>query len=297
MSKKTIEEKKSDLYAQALKRINKPKGVSVYDAVIERVHSASFKHGNYETIIRDFSSSESESESQSESHLSSSSSVLSSEIGKDIKDLEIESEYLAEQVDNIWEAITSINLTLTSGGFVLSSGVITSGLIGIGAVNSGNISSGAIDMIAGPGIGITISDANSFTFTNLSGAGGGGGSTSQLTNSFIANDYISGSLAVMFSSSGTITTYNPAASNVCAIGIAESNTLSGQMAPVIYYGEYTSTIFNFSGYVGQKLWAASGGNISVFPSPLSGNAQQGIGSVASKSGIFINIEDRIVVAN
>jgi hypothetical protein len=179
----------------------------------------------------------------------------------------------------------------------LTSGSIASGAI-IGAAGSGfrNIASGTIgtfDISQGAILSGNIGSGQIGQYSLASGIG------SQISNLYTASTNISSSLVVMFDSSGNITPYSPIMTDNIplnyAIGITASNASSGQSVQVIYYGQYSSTSFDFSGYIRQKVWAASGGNASVFPPSLSGNAQQGIGIAIGQFELLINIENNIVI--
>jgi hypothetical protein len=197
---------------------------------------------------------------------------------------------------------------IASGG--VQSGNIASGQIGSfhlasGSVTSGRIASGSINQF-GPGSGTIasghISSGNVITY-----------SRNTYEDTFIANETISGLVAVAFGSGGTsIVRAQPGSGlRMPAIGISVTNVLSGALCPVVIIGKvmvswsggiagsgvygicrtaYVGSgglILNSSGYV---TGASSGGGPAQ--TDTSGRCVQRVGQFIS-GGLFVQIDPQL----
>jgi hypothetical protein len=108
-------------------------------------------------------------------------------------------------------------------------------------------------------------------------------------NSFLTAEPISGGRAVSFTKSGTLQIAMAGVSGrMPTFGVVIDNTASGTSAQVYNRGRIDSTLFNFSGYLGQPIWVGMSGELITSGAPsLSGNIQQTIGIATTVSGMFL----------
>ena len=210
-----------------------------------------------------------------------------------------------------------ITATLGSGSVV--SGNIASGQIGInhigsGAVRSGHISSGSIgtNHIAIGGV-LSGNIASGQIGTNHL-ASGATITRSQFTGPFVSGtswtmlteEIISGTRAVSVSQSGRLRVAMASVSGrMPAIGIVVDGILSGIQANVFTQGVFqvTSGMANYSGYLGQPLYAGRSGQIVTTSGDFnsggfaSGDIYQRIGVPFNSGGVVINMSEAFKLAS
>lgn len=111
----------------------------------------------------------------------------------------------------------------------------------------------------------------------------------KVENTFLTAEAISGGRAVNISQSGKVQASMASVSGrMPSFGVVIDNVLSGLAATVYTRGRVTSTQFNFSGYIGQRVWAGTSGELVVSGVPSqSGNIQECLGFVTSQSGMMV----------
>jgi len=113
---------------------------------------------------------------------------------------------------------------------------------------------------------------------------------------------ISGAVAVALNQSGqAIIAMAAVSGRMPAVGItvAGVNTLSGQSIAVVQMGganQYSTTVANYSGYIGKRVWVGRSGQITTISGTFSsggfasGDFGQSIGIIANSGAIWYNVD-------
>ena len=176
--------------------------------------------------------------------------------------------------------------------FFIGSGQVVSGKIGNAAVVSGSIASGSIGHFHVASGAITsgqLGVAGTPTGTNFLrddfnwATPAANNAEILIDSTFITAELISGGRAVALNTSGRLQIAMASVSGrMPAIGVLETNVLSGQSATIVQKGRAISPSFNFSGQIGNPMYVGASGTIET--TAFSGSEVQSLGVAAFASG-------------
>jgi hypothetical protein len=175
-------------------------------------------------------------------------------------------------------AVSSGNIASGSIGSVhLADNAVQSGDIGANAVNSGNISSGVIgEHHLRSGFAVTIAQI-------------------LVDNTWLTAEPISGGRCVAFNTSGQLIQAKADDDlRLPSVGVIDTNYTSGTVATFFHKGRMSTTFFNFSGYLGRRLFVGISGELTGDPPQVAGQRVQKMGVASTSSGIFLAPDTDII---
>lgn len=165
------------------------------------------------------------------------------------------------------------------GSVHLADNAVLSGDIGPNAVNSGNISSGVIgEHHLRSGFVFTATQAQVL-----------------IDNTWLTAEPISGGRCVSFNASGQLIQAKADDDlRLPSVGVVDTNYASGIAATFFHKGRLSTTFFNFSGYLGRRLFVGISGELTGVPPSVPGQRVQKMGVASTSSGIFLAPDTDII---
>lgn len=178
-------------------------------------------------------------------------------------------------------AVSSGNIASgTIGSVHLADNAVQSGDIAPNAVNSGNITSGTIG---------EIHFRSGFSVT-----------TAQLLidNTWLTAEPISGGRCVAFNTSGELVQAKADDdTRLPSVGVLDGNYASGVAATFYHKGRLSTAFFDFSGFIGKRLFVGVSGELTPTPPQVNGQRVQKMAVASTQSGIFLAPDLDIIKLN
>lgn len=208
-------------------------------------------------------------------------------------------------------AVSSGNIASgTIGSVHLADNAVQSGDIAPNAVSSGNIASGTIGSVhladnavqSGDVAPNAISSGNiaSGTIGAVHLASGFSVNVAQylIDNTWLTAEPISGGRCVAFNTSGEIIQAKADDdTRLPAVGVADGNYASGTFISFVHKGRMTSPFFDFSGYMGKRLFVGISGELTGTPPQVAGQRVQKIAMASTQSGAFVQPDLEVIKLN